>query len=120
MSSDNKMSEEEIKNILSSMTSLIDEATKNEIGDIKIYANQVLQEHKESIAKLAGLYSNGKIDKKELLRELNSEKTVVENELLAMDVIKRVTKRRENLAVIKKALEIAFDFLMRTISKSIT
>ncbi len=100
----------DISSILGDMAGAIKNVVKQGAGNIKQYANQILEKEKDSLEKLGLARLAGEIDDEIFTREIEREKKVVEAELLTIQIMtKALAQKAANAAinVFAKAVEAA-------------
>lgn len=78
----------DIEAVLKDMVSAIDDAVKDELGDIKSYASAIVENEKNALEELGLARIAGEIDDETYKRELEREKKVIETELLTIEIMK--------------------------------
>lgn len=101
----------DIDKIINDMAQAIRDEVKVNIGDIKEYANKILENEKQSLEELGQARVSGEIDDETFEKELEREKKVVEAELLT---IKIMTK-----ALAQKAVNAAIDIFAKAVKLAI-
>lgn len=101
----------DINKVINDMARAIKDEVKVNIGDIKEYADKILENEKESLEELGQARVSGEIDDETFERELEREKKVVEAELLT---IKIMTK-----ALAQKAVNAAIDVFAKAVKLAI-
>ena len=96
-----------IGELLKDMANAMKDSVKEDIGDIPEYANQILENQKESLEELALARLSGEIDDEVFDREIKREKTVVETELLTIQIMTKVQAQ--------KAVNAAIDVFVQAI-----
>lgn len=101
----------QIEAVLKEMSSAMKDAVEGDVGDIRSYAEQILQNEKESLQELAEARVSGEISGSDFDAEIEREKKVVETELLAIEIMTAAaTQKAVNAAInvfvgaVKKAL----------------
>jgi hypothetical protein len=101
----------DINKVINDMAQAIRDEVKVNIGDIKEYANKILENEKQSLEELGQARVSGEIDDETFEKELEREKKVVEAELLT---IKIMTK-----ALAQKAVNAAIDIFAKAVKLAI-
>lgn len=97
----------DIGKVLNDMVEAIRNAVKEDVGDIKQYANQILENEKDSLEKLGLARLSGEIDDEVFEREIKREKKVVEAELLTIQIMTKV--------LAQKAVNAAIDVFVKAV-----
>jgi len=89
-----------INAVLKDMTQAIVDSVKEEAGDIKDYAKEILDNEIDTLKDLGEARINKVIDKKVFDREIEREKMVVEAELLTIQIMtKAMAEKATNAAI---------------------
>ena len=94
--------------VFNDMVIAMNNAVKDDVGDIKEYAKTVLKNEKDSLKELAEARKEGEISDAEFDRELKREKKVVEAELLTVQIITK--------AAAQKAVNAAIDVFVNAVN----
>lgn len=97
----------DISKVLNDMAEAVRNAVKEDIGDIKQYANQILENEKCSLEELGLARLSGRIDDKVFEREIEREKKVVEAEFLTIQIMTK--------ALAQKAVNTAMDVFVKAV-----
>lgn len=90
----------DIAKVLQDMTTAVKDTVQEEVGDISQYAKQIMENEKESLEELASARLSGEIDDDIFKREIERERTVVETELLTIEVMtKALSQKAVNAAI---------------------
>lgn len=98
----------DIGEVLKDMAEAIRNAVKNDAGDIKQYANQILENERDSLKELGLAKLSGQIDDEVFQREIEREKKVVEAEFLTMQIMTN--------ALAQKAANAAIDVFAKAVT----
>lgn len=101
----------DIETVLKDMANAISDSVKGEVGDIKAYADTIVENERESLRELGEARVLGQISDKVLEREINRERKVVETELLTIQLMTEAAAQR--------AVNAALDVFMAAIRAAI-
>lgn len=101
----------DIGEVLKDMAEAIRNAVKNDAGDIKQYANQILENERDSLKELGLARLSGQIDDEVFQREIEREKKVVEAEFLTMQIMTN--------ALAQKAANAAIDVFVKAVTAAL-
>lgn len=101
----------DIELVLRDMVSAINDSVEDDVGDIKEYADTIVNNEKESLKELGEAKISGQISEEVFDREIEREKTVVETELL--------TIRLMTEAAAQKAVNAAIDVFVAAVKAAI-
>jgi len=101
----------DINTVLNDMAKAIKDEVKVNIGDIKEYADKILENEKESLEELGQARVSGEIDDETFEREVEREKKVVEAELLTIRIMTK--------ALAQKAVNAAIDVFVKAVKLAI-
>lgn len=96
-----------IDEVLKDMAIAMKDSVREDVGDISEYAKQILENEKESLEELGSARLSGEIDDEVFDREIKREKTVVETELLTIQIMTK--------AQAQKAVNAAIDVFVQAI-----
>ena len=96
-----------IGEVLKDMADAMKDSVREDVGDISEYAKQILENKKESLEELGAARLSGEIDDEIFDREINREKTVVETELLTIQIMTK--------AQAQKAVNAAIDVFVQAV-----
>ncbi|MCK4814611.1 hypothetical protein KA005_02480 [bacterium] len=96
-----------IGEVLKDMAIAMKDSVREDVGDISEYAKQILENEKESLEELGSARLSGEIDDEVFDREIKREKTVVETELLTIQIMTKVQAQ--------KAVNAAIDVFVQAI-----
>ena len=96
-----------IGEVLKDMAIAMEDSLREDVGDISEYAKQILENEKESLEELGSARLSGEIDDEVFDREIKREKTVVETELLTIQIMTK--------AQAQKAVNAAIDVFVQSI-----
>jgi hypothetical protein len=89
-----------IDQVLKDMADAVSDAVKEDAGDIKSSAKEILDAEKESLKELGEARLRGEIDQEVFDREIEREKKVVEAELLTIKIMtKALAQKAVNAAI---------------------
>ena len=91
----------DIENVLKDMATAINESVKDDIGEIKDYANTILENEKESLKELGKARVLGQISDEVFDSEIKREKKVVETELLTIQIMTEAAAQKAVNAAIE-------------------
>ncbi len=97
----------DIDKVINDMTEAIRNVVKKDGGDIKQYANQILENEKDSLEEIGLVRLSGKISDEVFEREIEREKKVVEAELLTIQIMTK--------ALAQKAVNAAIDVFVKAV-----
>jgi len=76
-----------IELVLKNMVDAIKDSVSEDVGEIRDYADTILENQKESLIELAEARISGEISESVFEREIEREKKVVETELLTIQIM---------------------------------
>ena len=89
-----------VENVLKDMVNAINDSVKEDIGDIKEYAESIINNEKESLKELGEARILGQITDDVFEREIKREKKVVKTELLTIQIMtEAATQKAVNAAI---------------------
>ncbi len=100
-----------IEEVLKDMVDAISDSVKEDAGDIKSYAKEILENKKESLQELGEARINNEIDDTVFDREIEREKQVVEAELITIEIMTQ--------ALAQKAINAAIDVFVKAVKVAI-
>jgi len=101
----------DIESVLRDMVSAINDSAKEDVGDIKEYAETIIKNEKESLKELGEARVLGEIPDDVFDREIKREKKVVETELLTIQIMTE--------AAVQKAVNAAIDVFITAVKAAI-
>lgn len=101
----------DIESVLKDMVGAINDSAKEDVGDIKEYAETIIKNEKESLKELGQARILGEISDDVFDREIKREKKVVETELLTIKIMTE--------AAVQKAVNAAIDVFITAIKAAI-
>lgn len=97
----------DIDKVINDMAKAIKDEVKINVGDIKEYADKILENEKQSLEELGQARVSGEIDDEVFEREVEREKKVVEAELMTIRIM--------NKALAQKAVNAAIDIFVKAV-----
>lgn len=97
--------------MLDGLTGVLKDSLEQDIPAIKEYAKKIIDEEKEMLTQLGELRLTGAITDDEFKAELEGQKEVVKNQMLALGVM--------SAAASQKAANAAIDFLRETVLSAV-
>lgn len=91
----------DVEDVLEQMAEAINNEVKNGVGDIKVYAKEIMEKEKESLRELGTARVTNQISDEVFNREIEREKKVVEAELLTMQIMTKALAQRAVNAALK-------------------
>ena len=101
----------DIESVLKEMGAAMKSSVKDDVGDIKDYANEILQNEKDSLKELAVARLTNQISEKVFNSEIEREKKVVEAELMTITIMTKASAQ--------KAVNAAIDVFVGAVMKAI-
>lgn len=101
----------DIESVSKKMISAMSDAVKDDVGEIRQYADTIIENEKKSLKKLGEARIQGQIDDDVFDREIRREKKVVETELLAIQLMTEASAQKavnSAMSVFVKAVKAAF------------
>lgn len=84
----------DIESVSKQMASAISDSVKDDVGEIKQYADTIIKNEKESLKELGEARIRGQITDDVFDREIEREKKVVETELLAIQIMTQAAAQK--------------------------
>ncbi len=101
----------DIESVLNEMASVISNSVKDETGDIKSYAKDILNSEKVTLKELSKARFRNEIDEEVFNQEVEREKKVIEAELLTLNIMTKV--------LAQKAISPAIDVFVNAVKSEI-
>ena len=101
----------DIETVYNDMVSAMSDAVKDDVGEIKQYADTIIKNEKKSLKKLGEARIQGQITDEVFDREIKREKKVVETELLTIQLMTE--------ASVQKAVNAAINVFVKAVKAAI-
>jgi thymidylate synthase ThyX len=87
--------------LIDGLTNVIHGSLESDLPQIREYAKKIVEEEKETLQLLANLRQNGDISDEEFMSELEDQKGIVQNQLLAIGAMSTAAAQKATNAAIK-------------------
>jgi hypothetical protein len=100
-----------IDSVIKDMGAVIKSSVKDDVGDIKDYADEILLNEKESLKELGAARLTNQISEAVFKSEVEREKKVVEAELMTISIMTKAAAQR----AVNAAINVFVDAVMKAI-----